>query len=369
MAARRKPRVAAHRAPADEHAATELVMFIENESDLSPDGPSGQGRSTLLNMLRKWKAGTYNPTLAVKQFEYLTEAGAKRYAKEFATEREWSTMFTPATRHEAAKQLEASFRSSAEQGEYDHIDVRRGAHEPRQARVAAKGIYKDMTSFSPKDYVIHYREDRQTWSVDRIGSGGTHTTIGSTRGYGTMEQVRKAIEYDAHVQAVSSAQIHDASGQLMGELRGGRAYFYPGSWAIYPYRFREGREAILNAAGVADRKQSMTYGTLPSFEEFLHDVHTRIDPETDEPYWPEGTTYPMELVSSREIGLAQDFGGLDSFSGRYAHKAGFRGDERQIYDFLVFLIDRWDEQGFDDDGEGPGDLASSIMYTLGYEWI
>ena len=75
--------VQAHREPADEHAATELVMYIENESDLSPDGPSGQGRSAMLNMLRKWKNGTYDSTLAVRQFAYLTESGAKRYAKEF----------------------------------------------------------------------------------------------------------------------------------------------------------------------------------------------------------------------------------------------------------------------------------------------
>lgn len=127
LGAKRRP--ATHREPADENAATELVMYIENTSDLSPDGPSGQGRSVLLNALRKWRKGTYDPTQAVRLFEYLTEAGAKRYAKEFATEREWSTMFTPATRHEAAKQLEASFRNSVENGEYDHIDTRIGTRE------------------------------------------------------------------------------------------------------------------------------------------------------------------------------------------------------------------------------------------------
>jgi hypothetical protein len=89
--------VQAHREPADEHAATELVMYIENESDLSPDGPSGQGRSAMLNMLRKWKNGTYDSTLAVRQFAYLTEAGAKRYAKEFDDPKNWNTMFNPAT--------------------------------------------------------------------------------------------------------------------------------------------------------------------------------------------------------------------------------------------------------------------------------
>ena len=111
--------VSAHRDPVDEQAATELVMFIENESDLSPDGPQGQGQSVRMNALRKWRNGTYDSTLGVKLFEYLAESGAKRYAKEFASPKEWNTMFNPATRHEAARQLEASFRNSAENGEYD----------------------------------------------------------------------------------------------------------------------------------------------------------------------------------------------------------------------------------------------------------
>jgi hypothetical protein len=117
-----------HRDPVDEHAATELVLYIENTSDLSPDGPRGQGRDVLLNALRKWRKVTYDPERAVTLFGYIVESGAKRYAKEFSSsERDWSTMFNPATRHEVAKQLETSFRNSAEHGEYDHVDIRTGA--------------------------------------------------------------------------------------------------------------------------------------------------------------------------------------------------------------------------------------------------
>lgn len=123
-----------HRESVDEHAATELVMFIENTSELSPDGPSGQGRQVLLNALRKWRKGTYDPALAVRLFEYLAESGAKQYAKENgSSEKEWSTMFNPATRHEAARQLEESFRSSVEHGEYDHVDTRVGGHQTNEA--------------------------------------------------------------------------------------------------------------------------------------------------------------------------------------------------------------------------------------------
>ena len=115
---------ARHNAPADQHAATELVLFIENTADLSPDGPHGQGRSVLLNALRKWRKGTYEPALAVRLFEYLAEAGAKRYAREYDHASRWSEMFNPATRREVARQLEESFRASVERGEYDDVSLR-----------------------------------------------------------------------------------------------------------------------------------------------------------------------------------------------------------------------------------------------------
>jgi hypothetical protein len=113
-------------AAVDEHAATELVMFIENTSDLSPDGPHGQGRSVLLNALRKWRKGTYDSVMAVKLFEYLAESGAKRYAREFDHASRWAEMFNPATRREAARQLEDTFRKSVESGQYDDVDTRIG---------------------------------------------------------------------------------------------------------------------------------------------------------------------------------------------------------------------------------------------------
>jgi len=111
-------------AAVDSHAATELVLFIENTADLSPDGPQGQGHSVLLNALRKWRKGTYEPALAIRLFEYLTESGAKRYAREFDHPSRWSEIFNPATRREAARQLEEGFRNSAERGEYNDVDSR-----------------------------------------------------------------------------------------------------------------------------------------------------------------------------------------------------------------------------------------------------
>src|SRR5690348_13979001 len=96
----------------------------------------------------------------------------------------------------------------------------------------------------------------------------------------------------------------------------------------------------------------------------------RPDPDREgRPYWPEFTRYPMELVGSREIELAERYG-LNEFeaerrrSGRNSRVRGFNADEKEMYGFLEYLV----EQSNDGDDEA-GDLASSIMGTLGYEWI
>lgn len=328
----------AHRDAADEHAATELVLFIENTSDLSPDGPSGQGHSVLLNMLRKRRKGTYDPALAVRQFEYLTEAGAKRYAKEFDSEKNWSTMFNPATRHEAAKQLEASFCNSAEHGEYDHVDTRIGHHSNEvDEHVDARGKTRldklradlppgySIETYSPGDGVARYRFfENASPKQDYFGpANGIYTALGYA-------------EAEAFAQGLANAS---------------------------------GASEVRAARRSNDRPISMTYGQLPPFEKFEQDIR-RPDPDhVGHPYWPEYTRFPMELVSSREIELAERYG-LPEFraerhrTGRNTRVRGFNADEREMYGFLEYLVEQ-----FSDGDEEAGDLASSIMGTLGYEWL
>ncbi len=119
LGSRLEPNARFRAAPASLEAATELVLFIENTSHLSPMGPSGQGRSVLLNALRKWRSGDYDPERAATLFGYLAEAGAREYTREFGGD--WKTMFTPATRRLAAAELEESFRTQAANGEFDHL--------------------------------------------------------------------------------------------------------------------------------------------------------------------------------------------------------------------------------------------------------
>lgn len=360
---------------------------------------------------------------------------------------------------------------------------------------APRGIYHDMPYIKPRDYVLHYREGKvPRWNIDRVGAGGTHTTIGPTRGYSDIEAVRKAIEDDAHTKAVSNATIHDASGEELGRLVHGRLHWFPGALAMYPAMSEQGTTrgggrvqasarprrphgefsgphfdrivklfrshgatmkdaydmavaerwwtyevggdytwqddgpageehltsmvTLLDADGEpvddepyvsstqADIRMSaarmaveqmrrhtgtregrapnwakeapkvreshavsemigMTYGSLPDYRDFKHDIR-RKNPEDDKPYWPKGVDFPIELVDAEEIELARDYGDLIEFgTSRPGYAIGFRGDESALYSFLAYLKEEFEEN----ENEAAGNLASSIMYALGYEWI
>lgn len=112
---------AANREPACEMAAEELVLFIDNERDLAPFGPEGQGKAAADNLRRKMARGTYDPLLAPKQMMYVADAGAKRYTKEHGTPGPHGSfgIFNKATRELAAQMLARAFEEELEaEGEY-----------------------------------------------------------------------------------------------------------------------------------------------------------------------------------------------------------------------------------------------------------
>jgi len=110
------------RASADSGAAEDLVLFIENTAELVGD-PS-QGWSIVLNLLRKWRKGTYDHAQAPKLWGYLVESGAKLYVKEMQPGVSWNVMFNPATRELAAQTLADQFLATVRSGEYDHVDTK-----------------------------------------------------------------------------------------------------------------------------------------------------------------------------------------------------------------------------------------------------
>ncbi|RLI52753.1 MAG: hypothetical protein DRO87_12695, partial [Candidatus Thorarchaeota archaeon] len=107
--------------------ARELEVFIDDTSDLSPQGPRGQGRDIVKNLLRKQKAGKYDKRKSVKLWLYLVDSGAKRYHQEFGSrDFPWHKMFPKAVRMEVAESLADSFDHDSKRGEYSHIDLTRG---------------------------------------------------------------------------------------------------------------------------------------------------------------------------------------------------------------------------------------------------
>jgi hypothetical protein len=97
-----------NRTEADEVAARELSLYIENEYSLV-GAPNSKGKAIERNLLRKLQNGTFNLALSEKAWMYLMEAGAKKYSKEFSDGRDWATMFNKATRELVAHEFATTF--------------------------------------------------------------------------------------------------------------------------------------------------------------------------------------------------------------------------------------------------------------------
>lgn len=100
--------------PVDQTAATELKLYIDNDADLYRQ----QLQPILKNLMTKKAKGIYDRTKAVKLYCYLTESGAKKYAKEFGNPNDWSRMFSPGTRRKAAEAFVEAFEEEVELGGY-----------------------------------------------------------------------------------------------------------------------------------------------------------------------------------------------------------------------------------------------------------
>jgi len=73
------------------------------------------------NLVTKQARREYKHDLAVKAFGYLVEAGAKKYAKEFASAGQWYQMFDVPTRKAVAEELTRYFEVEAKFGNYDYL--------------------------------------------------------------------------------------------------------------------------------------------------------------------------------------------------------------------------------------------------------
>lgn len=121
--------------PVDEHAATELVLYVENDYYLYTRRLPEYAK----NLARKIKRGTYNATQAVKLLEYLTKEAATKYDKEFGSG--YSSIFSPATRRAAAAELLPTVVEQAQQMLAEG-KVRNPRHKRRNPYVPSRSLYR-----------------------------------------------------------------------------------------------------------------------------------------------------------------------------------------------------------------------------------
>lgn len=96
------------REEADVNAARELSLYIENEYSLV-GAPNSQGKAIEKNLLAKMRKGTFDLEKSELAWMYLMEAGAKKYAKEYASASDWSKLFNKPTRELVAHEFATTF--------------------------------------------------------------------------------------------------------------------------------------------------------------------------------------------------------------------------------------------------------------------
>ncbi len=126
---------------ADEHAASELELFIENDGDL-------HRRMTVpifRNLATKKARGEYKHDLAVKTFGHLAEAGAKKYAEEFGGV--WHRMFDVPTRRAVAESLARSFEAEHALGNYDYLLPKKYQKAGPEERKSPRQLEREIGQF------------------------------------------------------------------------------------------------------------------------------------------------------------------------------------------------------------------------------
>jgi hypothetical protein len=99
----------------DQAAAQELKLFTENDGDIYRQ----QTTSILKNLATKKARRIYQHDRAQELFMFLSEAGAKKYAKEFGGV--WHKLFPFAVRLQVAGEWRDEFEVEYKNGSYDSL--------------------------------------------------------------------------------------------------------------------------------------------------------------------------------------------------------------------------------------------------------
>lgn len=102
-----------HRRPLVESAARELLLFAQNDGMLY----KLRGEPIILNLVKKWNKGAYDPKKAVDLWMYWATDAAKRYDRSG----DGLKIFSPATRYAVAEMQESHIREEFSLGNYGAI--------------------------------------------------------------------------------------------------------------------------------------------------------------------------------------------------------------------------------------------------------
>lgn len=124
--------------------------------------------------------------------------------------------------------------------------------------------------------------------------------------------------------------------------------------------------------GLDDIKTSMTWGVMPPKKDFEKYVREAIDPETDEPYWPEGKRFNMDLKGKAEKAICDH---LDIDRTGFDEPEELYEAAKKIAEFAEHDDDWYvEELGIDEDEveqyrDEAMSLATDLMQLSGFEWI
>ncbi len=215
----------------DTHAATELKLYIDSDASLHRQ----QHVPIIKNLATKRARGQYKHDLAVKAFGYLTEAGAKKYAKEFGSPSQpWHKMFDAGTRKLAAEELARDFEAEAALGNYDYLlpkkyQVKEKSADHARKKLAWKVPEGITVTWSPTNQAYFAlwpgkgrAQDQQLLKVARAEDmhGWLRDTYGEP--YGLASRASARIQHATmirHTRKKNPAQLDREIAEVLGKRR------------------------------------------------------------------------------------------------------------------------------------------------------
>jgi hypothetical protein len=126
----------------NEHAATDLRLYIDNDGDLYQTTTT----DILRNLATKVARGEYRHDLAVKLFGSLVKAGAKKYVRAYGGG-SWHQLFSVPTRRAVAEGLTRYFETENALGAYtDLLPKKYGGVRRKSAKQLDEEITKALAT-------------------------------------------------------------------------------------------------------------------------------------------------------------------------------------------------------------------------------